>query len=343
MAQGSDMKNILYIVDDYWACGWYRCHVPGMELKRLGHDVFLGHQITPSSVEAADIIVLQRQWREECLHALEHAHALGKTVVYELDDDIWNLDPTNPSYEAWNNPELRGPAEALIRGADIVTTTTRPLAQKLRLLNKNTHILPNMLPPEHWQVTRERPEGYDTVAIGWAGSVARDRDLAIVGSVIPQLLDTYPNVVLLVASGSPSTVFPPHERIRTLQPLRIEQYPTLLAQFDIGIAPVVDSRFNQAKSDLKFIEYGMVGLPVVASDVESYTHSIKHGENGFLATNDKDWLKFLRRLIENPDLRESLGQAAKAVAQSRTIDKNIRLWEKAYGLTESGASGRAST
>jgi glycosyltransferase involved in cell wall biosynthesis len=77
----------------------------------------------------------------------------------------------------------------------------------------------------------------------------------------------------------------------------------------------------------------MVGLPVVASHVESYAHSIVNGENGFIAKNSKDWLKYLRRLVEDAELRDEMGRAAKQLAESRTIDKNIALWEKAYGLS----------
>lgn len=335
MAATKDPKHILYIVDDYWACGWYRCHVPGMELRRRGHDVFLGHQITPQSVQDADIIILQRQWRPECVQAIDHAHSLGKTVVYELDDDIWNLHPTNPSYAAWNDPSIRGPAEYMIQRADVVTTTTKPMATQLRKLNRNVRILPNMLPPEHWQMVRDRPADYDTVTIGWAGSVGRGKDLGIVSNVIPQILNAYPNAIFLIASGDPTDAFEPHPQIGVLRPKRIEEYGTILTQFDIGIAPIIDSRFNQAKSDLKFVEYGMVGLPVVASAVESYVHSIRQGENGFLAKNDKDWLKYLRRLVEDADLRASIGAAAKSFADERTIDKNIWLWEDAYGLDRS--------
>jgi glycosyltransferase involved in cell wall biosynthesis len=336
MSPESNPRHILYVVDDYGACGWYRCHVPGMELKRQGHDVVLDDVVTLRHVHEFDVIVLQRQWRPEAVEAADYARSLGKTIVYELDDDIWNLHPSNPAYEAWNDPRLKGAAEYLIRSADAVTTTTAPLARQLRKLSSKVRILPNMLPDEHWQVRRERPEGYAKVIVGWAGSVNRGVDLNVVGGVVFQLLERYPHVEFALAAGDdPASVFPAHPRIRNVPVVKIEQYARLLTQFDVGIAPIVDSRFNQAKSDLKFVEYGMVGLPVVASAVESYVHSIKQGENGFLAKNDKDWLKYLRRLVEDASLRESLGSQARAFAEERTIARNMGVWEDAYGLGRS--------
>ncbi len=330
-----ESRNVFYVCPSSWACGWYRCYVPGVELKRRGHDVRLDTRITPEDVAWADVIVLQRQWDSEVMRAAVSARSQGKMVVYELDDDLWNPHPTNPVYAAWTDARFLAGAEALIRVVDVVTTTTPPLARELRKLNPKVRVLPNMLPAEHWRVIRDRPEGYDTLTIGWAGSTARRLDLNVMRAVIPQILDSHPRVSFLLAPGDVADVFPPHPRINVLEPTTIELYPTLLAQFDIGIAPVVDSRFNQAKSDLKFVEYGMLGLPVVASAVECYVHSIKHGENGFLAKNDKDWLKYLRRLIEDVELRDLLGQAARAFAEARTIEKNIWLWEDAYGLERS--------
>jgi glycosyltransferase involved in cell wall biosynthesis len=333
-AESGKRTSIFYIVDDFAGCAWYRCHVPGLELKRRGFDVVLHDSITPQEVEDSDVIVFQRQWRPGAIQAHEYAKSLGKFTVFEVDDDLWNVHPTNPSYRAWSKPEIIGGAEALIRGADLVTTTTQPLALQLRRLNRNVRILPNMLPPEHWQVRRERPAGYDKVVLGWAGSASRGRDLETVREVVLQILGAYPQALMLVAGSESNMVFPPHERIQMVPPVKIAQYAGSLALFDIGLAPVVDSRFNQAKSDLKFVEYGMLGIPCVASNVESYVHSIVNGENGFLAKNDKGWLKYLRRLIESAELREEIGGRAKVFAEGRTIDRNISLWERAYGLAE---------
>jgi glycosyltransferase involved in cell wall biosynthesis len=336
MIPGSNKSSVFYVVDDFGGCGWYRCHVPGMELKRRGHFVLLDNVITPQQAEAADIIVFQRQWHEEALRAFRWAKANGKLVVYELDDDLWNVDPTNPSYQAWNTPHVIGGAETMLHEADVVTTTTPVLARQLRRFNDEVRILPNMLPQEHWQAVRERADDYAKIVIGWAGSVARAKDLEVVRDVVVQVLDRYPETELLIAGDESNIVFPIRDGIFRMKPVMIELYAGMLAHFDIGIAPVVDSKFNQAKSDLKFVEYGMLGLPVVVSHVEAYSHSIVNGENGFLAKNAKDWLKYLRRLVEDAELRDEMGRKAKEFAESRTIDKNIGLWEKAYGIPVSG-------
>jgi glycosyltransferase involved in cell wall biosynthesis len=205
------------------------------------------------------------------------------------------------------------------------------LAGVLRQFNSKVVVLPNMLPREHWDV--ERTDNGDTVVVGWAGSVSRSWDLRVVSTVMPYLLGRYPNLEFHVSGPSNIEAFPEHERIRLLGPVSIEQYPTLLAPFDIGLAPLDDNEFNRAKSDLKFLEYARLGIPCVASKLEPYIHSIVPGVNGFLAKRERDWLKHLTALIEDAELRASIGAAAKDFAMTRIIDDHIGLWEKAYGLT----------
>jgi glycosyltransferase involved in cell wall biosynthesis len=155
----------------------------------------------------------------------------------------------------------------------------------------------------------------------------------VLAGTIETILDSYPHVEFAMTDigGSP---FRPHERIRSLPFVTIEQYPSVLARFDIGVIPLVDRRFNRCKSDLKFLEYSMMGIPSVVSKLVPYETAVQHGANGFLAGNPKDWLKSLRRLIEDPGLRDEMGGRARLFAESRTVERNVGNWERAYGIGE---------
>jgi glycosyltransferase involved in cell wall biosynthesis len=323
-------KRIFYLVADYGGCAWYRCHVPGVELLKKGHDVILDHDLSLPAVSKLDIIMFQRQYSPSAIQLMKYAKSLGKKTVYELDDDIWNIDMTNPGYPFWSQKNNVNAVQELMRMADIVTTTTPRLANYMRRFNKNVYAIPNMLPEEHWHITRvKRSKG--KLVIGWAGSRHHWVDLNILEGTIQQLLDEYPNIEFHIA-GADELPFKSHERIMILPTVKIEAYPVIMSGFDIGLAPVTDTHFNRCKSDLKFIEYGMAGVPAVVSKVESYTDSVINGENGFLAKNTKDWLKYLRWMIEDEKLRKKIARNAKKYAESRVISKNIGLWEEAFGL-----------
>ncbi len=345
-------KRIFFLVADWWGCAWYRCHVPGLELKRRGHDVILDDKIVPEELAEFDTVIFQRQCSEASWEAIRYVNSLGKVSVYELDDDLWHIDRTNPAFSYWTPDKLRG-VESCIAESQVVTTTTPYLAERLKRFNKKIFILPNMLPKEQWQLSnpvrdsvsngakKAKPvrESFSNgskdnrkLVLGWAGGTSHWPDLRILEGTIEQLLDDYTQIEFHIAGAGP-VPFKQHERLKGLESVKIEQYPKLLSGFDVGLAPLVDTQFNRAKSDLKFLEYAMAGLAVVASKVESYKGSIIHGENGFMAKNTKDWIKYLKRLIEDNDLRQRIATNARQFAEARTIEKNIWMWERAYGIT----------
>ena len=93
------------------------------------------------------------------------------------------------------------------------------------------------------------------------------------------------------------------------------ELPTLLARFDISLAPLCPGAFNDCKSAIKFIEASLVGIPTVASPTPAFVNTIENGKTGFLAHNADEWEQYLERLIGNPELRETLGRAASDVCQ----------------------------
>jgi hypothetical protein len=85
----------------------------------------------------------------------------------------------------------------------------------------------------------------------------------------------------------------------------------LLSEIDIGIMPLPDEPYTQGKCGYKLIQYMACGLPVVASAVGVNKEIVREGENGFLATSDREWEDALVRLILDPDLRRRMGVAGR--------------------------------
>jgi len=322
-------KKILYLPPHNDACAWYRCIVPGLALREKGWHVDFAQRADAELLKQYDVIIFQRANNESALKCVEYCNSLGILTVGEIDDNLWLIHEANPAYEVWTRERLTG-LEKFLRKVRLITTTTRALADYLHRFNSNAVILPNMLPEVYWQVRHtERTDG--KIVMGWAGSASHWPDLELIKDVIPQILDEYPKAELHI-SGLNKTPFPKHERIKIVEPVHGEDFALLLATFNVGLVPLINSKFNDCKSDLKFIEYAMVGLPVIASDVDAYRRTLKNGETGFLARNSKDWLKYTRRLLDNPDIRKKVGENARKYAETRTIEKNIGMWEEAYGL-----------
>ena len=81
--------------------------------------------------------------------------------------------------------------------------------------------------------------------------------------------------------------------------------------------PLINNEFNRGKCGFKLIQYGAVGLPSVASAVGFNNEVLLNNETGYLAKNNKQWVKYLSRLIKQSSLRKKMG----TLARTRVIEK----------------------
>jgi glycosyltransferase involved in cell wall biosynthesis len=58
-----------------------------------------------------------------------------------------------------------------------------------------------------------------------------------------------------------------------------------------------------------------MGLPVVSSPVGINCRLVDHGQNGFLAADHREWLEYLGKLIENPQLQLEMGARGRATVE----------------------------
>lgn len=115
----------------------------------------------------------------------------------------------------------------------------------------------------------------------------------------------------------------------------INSYATNYNTFDVSLAPLVDSLFNGNKSQLKVIEAGFHKKAIIASDTNPYTIDlISAVDNGVLNNkgnallvnpkrNHKDWAKHMKRLIENPNMVEDLGNRLYETVKDKYSLKNV--------------------
>ena len=99
----------------------------------------------------------------------------------------------------------------------------------------------------------------------------------------------------------------------------ISRYANNYNYFDVSLAPLVESMFNGCKSQLKIIEAGFHKKPIIASETNPYTidliNAVDEGKfidkgNALLVSprkNHKQWAQHIKRLIENPNMIEDLG------------------------------------
>ena len=88
------------------------------------------------------------------------------------------------------------------------------------------------------------------------------------------------------------------------------EYLTYLSECDISIAPLENFVFNDAKSNIKYLEASITKVASICSPRADFADVIVNGENGFLADNEQQWHEAFDTLIQNSELRDSMAQAA---------------------------------
>jgi glycosyltransferase involved in cell wall biosynthesis len=301
-----------------------------------------------------DLTVHQRQYGDIQLQNLRYLQTeLRVPCVYEVDDYLHGLSPYAPAYFVYNDPKTKtqrfNNINAYLREAAAMTVTTDFLKRMYSKYNKNIYVLPNCLDYEIFNAENtQRPDHGDEIWIGWAGGVSHVPDVQIIVDVIKKVLRDFPQTKFVIGGwnghyknvqGRPFYVWEgiPEERFLHLPWVKERlEYPKMLTQFDIGLAPLVDIPFNRCKSNLKFLEYSACGVPTIASQVEPYTRTITEGKTGLLVTTEKQklskaWYQAIKTLIENRELRLTLAENAKQfVKQNFDMALNIHRWQEVY-------------
>ncbi|MGC9396703.1 MAG: glycosyltransferase family 4 protein, partial [Anaerolineae bacterium] len=221
--------------------------------------------------------------------------------------------------------------EETFRRCDCVLTTTEFLAQEARSRGKPVYVARNapcaemfQLSEQAWaerqqQLNQEASEPPVVLAY-FSGTGSHNRDFQTIADPLVWVLSTYPQTWLHIGGQLDlGPAFEPFwDRIRRTPYVTWRELPQIIAQTDINLAPLEpDNPFCRAKSEIKFVEAALVGVPTVASRVEAYEHAITHGQDGLLAITSDEWRDALRTLLDHPDQRRDLGDAARRAIYAR--------------------------
>ena len=146
------------------------------------------------------------------------------------------------------------------------------------------------------------------IALGWIGSQWTTRYLDLIRDPLAVLSQQYLNLELRLIGAGDFDV--PDLQIARMD-WALETEVGHLQTFDIGLMPLPGDPFTRGKGGYKLLQYMACGLPVVASPVEINREIVNHGETGFLAETDAEWIEFLGILIENKTLRNRMGAAGR--------------------------------
>lgn len=254
----------------------------------------------------------------------------GLPVVMQVDDDYKRIPEENRAYET-----TRGAWDYLIETAEIsevVVVTTDKLAEEFEPYNDNVLVIPNYIPddaliPKGAMLMQERHGRF-----GWAGSLeTHPGDLDVLQFAVRDLVFDHGYEFHHVGQGGISPVLnaPVYEHGKVTTEDYIDK---IFETFDIGLAPLCKIEFNEAKSNLKLIEYSALGVPWVASPRREYLRTHREHNVGLLASKPSQWKKHVIRLFEDDDFYNEQRLNNWEWASKRVISKHYHKWIEAFEL-----------
>lgn len=281
----------------------------------------------------SDVVVWQTlhfQYSLELYEEMRMRHQ--KPFLVETDDYLFDIPTTNAAHNDWKpGTSVRKIATHQIRQADHLIVSTPYLGDMYKLHNSNIQIIPNSIDFGEWNGLSNRR--HDRIRIGWIGGASHSADLEMIAPALKAILKKYPNVWFYCIHGTPQ-IFKDWAKeglnvYWTHKWANINLYPKFMAsfKFDIGIAPLQDNNFNRGKSNLRWLEYSALKIPTVASPLPDFTRVITHGETGFIARDEIDWVEYLSLLIEAEGLRRDVGMKAfSKIKQDFNMAKTARTY-----------------
>ncbi len=311
----SRLPKVLVFPADEFGCGYYRLIHPYHVMEQAGFirgGVGFEHfSVCDLQRIKPDLILVQRQISPEQIASLARYKAWANCpIVFELDDYILNL----PVKSLHRDEMPQGMAASLRKAlsyCDLLVVSTPPLAEALQGFHSDIRVATNRLPPSWWSfAATPKSPGEGKPRVGWAGGVGHTGDLLLVADVVAELA----NEVDWVFFGHCPEALQPY--VKEFHPgVEITQYPAKLAalNLDLAIAPLEENLFNRCKSNLKLLEYGACGYPVVCTDFGPYQGDmpVVRVKNRF-----KDWVDAIRLMLANHDLRLDMAQRLQAEVRS---------------------------
>lgn len=308
----------------------YRAYQPLAAVARRGHDVqrnFSGRPLPPATLLRCDVVHIHRIASTGMRALGRRLHEAGVGIVWDNDDDIAALPRSNPHYRRLGprgRREMVADIAEMVRLADVVTTPSELLAARYRELGAaDVRVLENRLPREFMGVRRTTDDG---ITIACLAGLEHRLDYERLGlrDTLGALLDAHPDLRLLTIGLGLG-----------LAPDRTEHVPLagfldlvrMLAQADVGLAPLADIPWNRARSNVKLKEYAAAGLAWLASPVGPYL-GMGEQQGGRLVPDD-GWHDAIERLIVNGRERRKLAKRGAKWVKDEGVDRHAPAWEAA--------------
>jgi len=302
--------------------------------------------VDPVNIKWADVILFLRYYNyqksELMKQLIEVIKKEGKPIIYETDDLLHKTYENSFDSEKHlgeTQQQILATQTMVMQSADAMTVTTEPLKEYYsKLVNCPIYVLPNYYDPEMWDIKKSKKcKKCKTFRVGWMGGINQyNKNFEILAEPFNNLKKKYGDKIEFVVfcGRHPNQDWWPGHRnkfefeFEYFPGSYLEDYPQTMADMnlDLGIIVVQDNEFSRSKSNIKWFEYGLLGVPSVASDVTPYQKT-----TAVLVKNTaKDWQEAIEMMMTDRSKYDIIKQRTVKEVKKWNIKNHFHKWEKLY-------------
>lgn len=267
-----------------------------------------------------DVVVICRfRWNSKLQELIKKIKKMQIPLAFDSDDLVYdekNIPLVMNTLSVEENDERLnywfsyiGRLSRVAKQCDCLITTNDYLAEMMKAdLGKDVYIAQNFLNRLQLEVSEDyfeqRGNSYeDKFVVGYfSGTPSHINDFRVVGPEIKRALEECEKMVLRVVGfmEMPSYMndLIAQGKVERVGLVNFVDLQKEIASVDLNIVPLVDNKFTNCKSELKFFEAAVVGTPTCATPTFLFSNNIVNGIDGYLCKQG-EWYGIIKTLYDN--------------------------------------------
>ena len=351
---GSDLKRAAYYGADLGGCNAWRMGFPAFYMNFNGKAIInelSSMVVDPRFYPGISSVTLQRQATDVQMAFLQFikdgGRDLGFKIVYEIDDIVFKEDipDFNRCKFAFEDEKIRRTIEEMMQIVDEITVTCDFMKEyyKHKTSNPYVSVVPNYI-PKFWfdgfydekEVYAKYEKNKDRPIVLYAGSGTHFDVVNKVGQrddfahVVDEIIKARKKFRFVFMGGFPYAVKPyiDNGEMGYYDWVQLLDLPRGLASIGANVtyAPLENNNFNKAKSDIKLLESGALGMPCVAQNLCTYAKADLKFDKGC------DLIEKLDYMLKDEGRYMEYSKKARAYTESMWLE-NEENWMKRFEAT----------
>ncbi len=256
-------------------------------------------------------------------------HFLGKRILYDFDDAIW-INNTSAENRLVRHLKWHQKVSSICRWSYKVSAGNQYLCDYAKKYCSCVVLNPTTIDTAFARRISFVENRKKYVTIGWTGTHSTLQYLNQMYPVLEALhrKSDIPFRLLVIANKKPDF----ESQFMDFSFWKKESEILDLMRIDIGIMPLPDDEWTKGKCGFKALLYMALEIPTIVSPVGVNSKIIQHGVDGYLASDEREWLFYLEKLISDKHLRSEIGKKARQkIIANYSVESNdenfLSLWD----------------